>query len=335
MIYSMSVKKILKILLPVFLLMPLYGADGARTVKSSVTPEKGTVGQQFVYTLSIAGKDLSGVKITLPEKGEFYPPAEKKEKNKNDKKSESGEDENSVPLYIINGASKVESDAGDMKQITVLVEMNYYRTGVHQLPEINVVDSDGVKIGYSIPAVTVEELNKEGKPEDIEPPLELSGNYRRIIIAILAVIAAAAAGYFVYRYFKNRKKVTPVCETKQTPEEFFMSEIERLKLRECIEKGKVNEYVFGISITFRRFLSMELGFDAAEMTTGEISLVIKRYLADGKSYADEIMRIMEAWDLSKFAEFALSREVLTANLGDTISAVQQLSALRSVDNGQP
>lgn len=331
----MLVKNLLRIILPLFILAPLYAEDNVKTLKSSVTPDKGTVGQQFIYTLSIAGKDLSGVKITLPEKGEFYPPAEKKEKNKTDQKNEGEEDEKTVPLYIINSVSKDESDAGDMKQVTVRIDINYYRTGVHQLPEISVTDSDGVKIGYSIPSVTIEELNKEGKPEDIEPPIELSGNYTRIIIIVFAVIAAAVAGYFIYRFIKRRKKVTPVCDVKQTPVEFFMSEIERLKLRECIEEGKVNEYVFGISITFRRFLSMELGFDAAEMTTGEISSVIKRYLTDGKSYADVIMKIMESWDLSKFAEFTLSREVLTANFGDTISAVQRLSALRGGSDGQP
>lgn len=330
----MHAKKTGNIIIALCIAITLYGeSDTGRVLKSSVSPDKGNVGQQFSYTLSIAGKDLAGIKVALPDRGEYFPQTADSENTGAGKKEEKTEDEKAVPLYIINSAAKDESEAEGMKQITVRVDMTYYRTGVHQLPEISITDSDGVKLGYSIPAVTIEELNKEGKPEDIEPPLELSGNYTRLIIVILALIAAAVAGYFIYRWFKKRKSNSAVPEVKQTPLEFFMNEIERLKLRECISAGRVNQYVFGISITFRRFLSMELGFDAAEMTTGEISAVMKRYLRNGRTYADEIVNIMEAWDLSKFAEFTLSKEVLSVNLDNTISSAEKLTALRRTANG--
>lgn len=330
----MLAKKIVLILSAVYFAVPLFGeTDSERVLKSSVTPDKGNVGQQFRYTLSIAGRNLEGIKIALPEKGEYYPEISSNENKQNPEKLEKADDEKTVPLYIINNAVKEESEADGLKQITVRVDLTCYRTGVHQLPEISIADIDGVKLGYNIPAVTIEELNKEGEPQDIEPPVELSGNYTRLIILILAIITALVAGYFIYRYFKNRKKYSAVPEVKQTPLEFFMSEIERLKLSECINDGLINDYVFGISITFRRFLSMELGLDAAEMTTGEISSVIKKYLRHGSGYADEIVQIMEAWDLSKFAEFTLSKELLLINYRNTISGAEKLHEIRRSVNG--
>jgi len=79
---------------------------------------------------------------------------------------------------------------------------------------------------------------------------------------------------------------------------------------------------------------MELGFDAAEMTTGEISAVIKKYLKNGSGYAAEIVNIMEAWDLSKFAEFTLSKELLLINYRSTIAAAERLHEIRRSADGQ-
>jgi hypothetical protein len=331
----MLLKKIFIIVLSICFALPLFSeGDAERVLKSSVSPEKGNVGQQFSYTLSIAGRDLEGVKIILPVKGEYYPESSS-DKKAGEKKNKEQVEDKGVPLYIINSAVKDESESDGLKQVTVIVDLTCYRTGVHQLPEIIITDSDGVRLGYSIPAVTIEELNKEGRPEDIEPPVELSGNYTRLVVLILAVLAAGIAGLFIFRYFRNRKKRISVPEIKQTPLQFFMAEIERLKLIECINEGSVNDYVFGISITFRRFISMELGFDAAEMTTGEISSIIKKYLRNGSAFAAEIVKIMEAWDLSKFAEFTLSKELLLINYRSTIEAAERLHEIRRSADGQP
>ena len=54
--------------------------------------------------------------------------------------------------------------------------------------------------------MTIEESNKEGNLEEIEPPVSLSGNYTRLIWVIAALLLAAAAAFAVYYYFKKRKK---------------------------------------------------------------------------------------------------------------------------------
>ena len=85
--------------------------------------------------------------------------------------------------------------------------------------------------------------------------------------------------------------------------------------------------MFDISIIFRRYLSKEFEFDAAEMTTDEIALKIKEYMPHSlySFYGEEIIKNMRLWDFSKFAEFAPSTELLFQNLNDTINTAKRIS----------
>lgn len=304
------------------------------SLNASVSPEKGTVGIPLTYTLTIAGIDPASLKITLPEKKIVYP--EKKiEKAAEKKNSEDKSPDEFVPLYIINGATRDESEVNGSRQINIKMILSYYRPGTYTLPEIRISGSDGTAIGYKIPSVIIEELNKEGNFEEIEPPVSLSGNYTRVIWIIAAILFFAAAAFMLYRYLKKRKKPAAVETPHIPPIEIFLSEVESLNLRELIEKGRINQYMFDISIIFRRYLSSMLMFDAAEMTTDEITSKIKKYMPGElyTIYGDEIISNMRLWDFSKFAEFTPSRELLLENLDATISAAKGISGMKVSENG--
>jgi len=308
------------------------------SLNASIAPEKGTVGQTLTYTLSIAGIDPGTLKITLPEKKVVYPDKKPGEKNKNNKNSEGADGkpaEEFVPLYIINGATRDDSETNGTKQVNIKIIISYYRPGNYTLPEIKVAGKDGVSLGYKIPSVIIEETNKEGALEDIEPPLSLSGNYTRIILLIVLLLVILVLAAVLYRYYKKRKQVPPAEIPPLPPIEIFLNEVEALKLRELIHEGKINEYVFGISITFRRYLSSMLMFDAAEMTTDDIESEIKKYMpSDLYSICGaEIISNMRLWDFSKFAEFAPSAELLLENLDATISYAKKISGIVWSENG--
>ncbi|MCL1865125.1 MAG: hypothetical protein FWF73_04865 [Spirochaetes bacterium] len=300
----------------------LYGSD--ISLEAAIVPESATVGIPLAYTLSIYGIDPDNLKIVLPDKKIVYP--EKKKDEKASKDSEKSPDE-FVPLYIINNASKDNSKENGISRITITTSITYYRPGVYTLPEIKIIGNDGIPIGYKIPEVKIEEVNKEGNFEEIEPPISLSGNYKRIIWIIIILLSAAMTIIGLYIYFKKRKK--DITEETPTPRpiEIFLEEVESLKLRESIEKGNINKYVFDISIIFRRYLSKELRFDAAEMTTDEIASKIKKYMPHNlyAIYGDEIIKNMRLWDFSKFAEFTPSAELLVQNLNDTINTAKKIS----------
>jgi hypothetical protein len=298
------------------------------SLNASVAPDKATVGQPLTYSIIISGIDPASLKIILPEKKVVYP--DKKSDEKNKKRESAGKEKSSeefVPLYIINSALRDETEVNGVKQVNIKILLSYYRTGSYTLPEIKISGSDGVSIGYKIPEVIIEELNKEGTFEDIEPPVSLSGNYIRVIWIILAVLIAAAAGVLLYRYLKKRRKTIIPEAVSLPPIEIFLNEVESLKLRELISRGRINEYVFDISIIFRRYLSAMLKFDAAEMTTDEIAKKIKKYMPSDlyAAFGDEIISNMRLWDFSKFAEFTPSPELLLDNLDATISVAKRIS----------
>lgn len=298
------------------------------SVNAAISPLKGTVGQPFIYTVSIKGIDSAALKIILPEKKIVYPIDNKEKKN-------SGDDEKSpsefVPLYIINNASRNDSDTNG---ITINLSLTYYRPGNYTMPEIKISGKDGISIGYKIPSVIIEAINTEGIFEEIEPPMSLSGNHTRLIWIIIAVIVIAAAVFFLYRYLKKKRKPLVIEETPLPPIKIFLNEVENLKLKNLIAEGKINEYVFGISIIFRRYLSLTLNFDAAEMTTDEISSKIKKFMPP-EIYSvcgDEIISNMRLWDLSKFAEFVPSQELLLNNLEATVSVAKKISEMKGAEN---
>ena len=327
---SMFTNKVILMLLSFIMFISLSAVTYAAEVSldASVVPGKGTVGQPLTYTITISGIDPATLKITLPEKRVVYP--DKKFDEKSRKKDSSGDEKSSeefVPLYIIKNALRDETEADGVKKVNIKIQLSYYRTGTYSLPEVKIAGSDGVSIGYKIPEVVIEELNKEGTLEDIEPPVSLSGNYTRIIWIILALLLAAAAGILLYRYIKKRRKTILPEEPSLPPIEIFLNEVESLKLRELISHGRINEYVFDISIIFRRYLSAMLKFDAAEMTTDEIANRIKKHMPSDL-YAicgEEIISNMRLWDFSKFAEFTPSPELLLNNLDATISVAKRIS----------
>jgi len=306
------------------------------SLNASVTPEKGTAGIPLTYTLTITGINSASLNITLPEKKIVYP--EKNiEKAAEKKNTEDKSPDEFVPLYIINSASRDESEVNGIRQINIKMILSYYRPGTYTLPEIKISGGDGTAIGYKIPSVLIEEINKDGKFEEIEPPVSLSGNYTRIIWIIAAILVLSAALFFLNRYLKKRKKPAAVETPQISPIEIFLSEVDSFKLKELIESGKINQYVFAISIIFRRYLSSMLMFDAAEMTTDEIASKIKKYMPNElySIFGDEIISNMRLWDFSKFAEFAPSRELLLENLEATISVAKRISGMERSENGTP
>ena len=309
--------------IPLFIFVSLNRLYSSEiSLEATVVPDSATVGIPLTYTLNILGIDPDHLKIILPEKKIVYP--EKKEKSSNN--SEESPEE-FVPIYIINNVSKDNSEKNKISRITITTSITYYRPGVYSLPEIKIIDKDGTTIGYKIPSITIEEINPDGKFEEIEPPISISGNYKRIILIIIILLLVVIAIIALYLYYKKRKKDIVDEAPQLKPIEIFLEEIESLKLKESIEKGNINKYVFDISIIFRRYLSKELGFDAAEMTTDEIASSIRKYMSYNLSsaYAEEIIKNMRLWDFSKFAEFTPSTELLLQNLNDTIHTAKKIS----------
>jgi len=304
------------------------GEVNAPKIKATVTPEKATVGTVLDYRVNVAGKGLGAITIVPPEKREVYP-EKKKTQAPPPKEGEEAEEDPAqyVPLYVIHTVKKDDRSDKTMTDITVTVQMSFYRPGTWQLPDIEIRGADGIAIGYKAPAVTVAAVNEKGEYQEIEPPLSLGGNWWRLVILVLVLAVLGVAGFFAWRHIRKRIEERRAAPVIVPPIDIFMKEIEQFNGGRLIDEGKIEEFVFCISMIFRKFLSLQFRFDAAEMTTYEIEKKIKKVFPKNihDAYAGQIMDGFNLWDLSKFAEFTLSPELLHASLGKTVDLAKQIS----------
>lgn len=322
---------------------PDAGDRAAPEIRATVRPEKGTVGSLLDYKINITGRGLGSVSIVPPEKREFYlEPKDAKQKQAAQAAAQQGEEQAGdeqedpskyVPLYIIHSVKKEDRSEKSMTDIVVTMQISYYHPGTWQLPDIDIRGADGVSMGYKVPTVQIQAVNEKGEFQDIEPPLKLSGNYWRLAFLLLGLAAFGTAAFFLgrrawalYLERKNAPVIIPPIVT-------FMDEIHRFGGGRLIDEGRTDEFVFGISMIFRSFLSAQFRFDATDMTTYEIEKKIRKVFPRGlyDGCAESIMRNFNLWDLSKFAEFAPTKDQLHASLEDTVSLARTIAGDTSGD----
>ncbi len=307
----------------------MAGEVNAPRIKATVTPEKATVGAVLDYRVNVAGKGLGAVTIVPPEKREVFPDKKKTPAPPRKEGDEEADEDPAqyVPLYVIHTVKKDDRSDAAMTDITVTVQISFYRPGTWQLPDIEIRGADGIAIGYKSPSVTVAAVNEKGEYQEIEPPLSLGGNWWRLVILVLVLAVLAVAGFFAWRYIRKMIEERRSAPVVVPPIDIFMKEIEQFNGDRLMDEGKIEEFVFGISMIFRKFLSLQFRFDAAEMTTYEIEKKIKKVFPKNihDAYAGQIMAGFNLWDLSKFAEFTPSPELLRASLAKTVDLAKQIS----------
>lgn len=314
------------------LLFLYHPAAAAPSIEATVNPATVTVGQPLEYRVRISGGRPGSITVNPPAKREVFPDDKEtkgagRTEAKKEKKDEEKKAGDFVPLYSIDSLKKDDVSTKNGIEMAVIVKIIFYRTGEYELPAIEIVGEDGIPIGYRLPRVTVTAVNEKGEFMDIEPPLSLGGNYTRLIILLLAAAAAGAAGYALYRYVKRRMAERAAAAAALPPIEIFRRELAALDGRGLIAGGRVEEYVFGVSLIFRRFLSSQFGFDATEMTTREIAQAMKKTRrADVLArHEGAIIRSFDLWDLAKYAEFAPPAAVLIENVNETAQLAETLA----------
>lgn len=290
-------------------------ADDYPVVTASVRPERATVGTRLEYVVTVSGGRIDGIEIAPPEMREYIPPA--------DGGSEaSSPAAGALPLYVIQSAEKKEHSAGDGPSISLVMSVVYYRAGRHPLPTVEVRGEDGVAVGYRVPEVSIEASNPSGDFQEIEPPLDLGGNYYRLLIVLAGLGALATAAFLALRRHEGRRRIDAPAVHEVPAIDEFLARMQTLRARGLLEEGRGEEYVVEASRFFRMYLSRLLGVDAMEMTGLELAAALEHHLGDAAfgRLRDDLSRVTGLWDLAKFAEFAPS----AADLGENLELAMNL-----------
>ena len=200
--------------------------------------------------------------------------------------------------------------------------------------ELAVRGADGVAIGYRVPEVMIEASNPSGDLQEIEPPLDLGGNYYRLLIVVSIMGALAAAAYLVLRRYESRRKNdTPVPYEIPAIDE-FLARMQTLRARGLVEEGRREEYVVEASRFFRMFLSRLIGIDAMEMTGLELADALERIGVPSRvQTAIEMRAVAETYiRLRAISHLEKGRVViLAAGTGNPYFTTDTAAALRAME----
>jgi hypothetical protein len=284
---------------------------GAAVPESVISKSEVTVGESLDYIITV--RQGEKVSITFPEKRTYLLkeiPGAKSVKPSAGTDAESNEN---LPAYAIEDISSNEKDGVTEAKLSI----RYYAPGVYAMPALKIRDLKGNELPLREISVTVKEINKEGQAADIEDPLDLSGNYTRLILILIGAAAAGALVYAAVRYLRKRRLL------KKEPEipaiEIFRKEIPPIDAGLADGTIDAEEYAVRVSMTVRKLLSKRYSFGAVDMTNTEIVDYLRTLKGDDgwKHAVDDLEQLSMLWDMSKFAEFVPSADLLRVNLKRT------------------
>ncbi|MFL5321168.1 MAG: hypothetical protein ACJ790_16025 [Myxococcaceae bacterium] len=171
--------------------------------------------------------------------------------------------------------------------------------------------------GLTVEAVSTLPKDAEDKGEALyanKPNVEVAVRSWTLIYVLLGLIAAAAAGYGIYKYL-TRPRPAPIA--RPVPAKPLnvrtLEALEALKAEDLPGKGRAREFYFRLSEILRGYLGERFGFEALECTGSELLAAARGFNSEGVSI-DALSRFVQDSDLAKFAKAEPTPDACAASL---------------------
>ncbi len=272
--------------------LPAAGEEG-KSISAEVTPREVTVGEGVTCRLTLLNFDEDEIQVSLPEEKKYWPHDE-------------ADSPGPVPLYAVTGSEKLEEDDSDSSSRQYVVTIVFFRPGTHPVPLIDIRDRDGNRVAYRQPEITVKAVNEKGTLADIEPPVVIGTGTKYWIFFLIGGVVLLLAGFGVYHYISTRRGSEPSEDTpSMQPYDIFDNQLHSLLLQYSKNTAKHEWFITSLDHAFRQFLSRQLGVDAMEMTSGEISDAVQSKVTplQWEYHRETLKKLYTLWDAVKFAEY--------------------------------
>lgn len=128
------------------------------------------------------------------------------------------------------------------------------------------------------------------------------------LYVLLGLAALGAAGYFVYRYLKNRKgtpKEVPVVFA--SPIEKATVKLKDLEKKDLLQRGAIKDYYSELTDIARTYIEEAIHVPAMESTTSELieamrAAVSRKRMALTRETFEELEKVLRTADMVKFAK---------------------------------
>ena len=162
--------------------------------------------------------------------------------------------------------------------------------------------------------------------KDIKPLVEIERNWWPWVIAGLALTALLVALYFLWKKWQSASPALASPPKKQLlPHELAMRELDALRAKGLLEAGKIQDYYFGLSEIFRRYLVFRYGFPALDWTTEEITSNLHNVKELNSQRKEHLLVILRNTDQVKFAKAHLHQDD-----NETQSIIQFIQSTRVI-----
>lgn len=280
----------------------------AQTVEQKLDSLQLLIGQQTTLRLTVSANREQ--KIVMPS----YKPAQQ----------------------IVPGVEVVEQslcDTADIDDNRIRVSRDYILTSfdekVYAIPALNVkVDGKnyhGNPLALKVLTVPVDTVhaNQFYPPKDVQDNPFLWSEWSGIFwLSVLMLLLCGAFYYLLLRLKQNKPIITTFRIVKRVPaHEKALNEINVIKQHRSENQESQKEYYTHLTNTLREYIVSRFGFNAMEMTSGEI---IQRLQAVGdQKMIDELKQLFRTADLVKFAKYETLINENDANLVNAINFIDQ------------
>lgn len=290
------------------LLLAASSSVSAQTVEQKLDSLQLLIGQQTALHLTVSAN--RGQKIVMPS---FKP------------------SQQVAPGVEV--VSQSQGDTVDVGDNRIQVKRDYILTSfdekVYVIPALNVqVDGKpyhGNQLALKVLTVPVDTVH----PNQFYPPKTVQDNpflwsewSGLFWLSVLVVILFGAIFYLMIRLKQNKPIITRIRIVKRVPaHEKALSEINIIKKNRTESQETQKEYYTRLTNTLREYIVNRFGFNAMEMTSGEI---IDRLQATGDpKMIDELKQLFRTADLVKFAKYESLINENDANLVNAINFIDQ------------
>ena len=292
-------------------LLLLFSLNGMAQVKveARLDSAKILIGQQTGLHVSVTAKDGAHIQFPVYDAQQEMVPG----------------------IEVVETAGDTLSAGDGQKTFVRSYVLTSWDENKYQLPALQVkVDGKAYPtqaFALEVQTVEVDTLN----PEQIRPAKGIVDNpfsweewMPLLLLVLLALALAAGAWWLWHRLCQNKPLINHLPFMKRLlPHQKAMQEIEQIKAEQLSRSEDAKAYYTRLTDTLRQYLEDRFGFNAKEMTSGEI---IARLKQEDKATIAELRELFETADLVKFAKFstqANENEMYLAHVVKFIDATKQ------------
>ncbi len=206
------------------------------------------------------------------------------------------------------------------KVVTQRLIVTSFDSGYYQLPAIRfafkrkndtalyTLETNPINLTVNVPQV---DTTKAIKP--IVAPLAEPVTFKEMLPYIIGGLLLIALIVFAIYYFKRRKAHQPVFARKSKPlpppHVEAIGKLEELRLAKLWQSGKLKAYHSAITDIMRVYLKRRYGFDAVEMTSGDVFEQLVTQTVNEQAFA----KLKQVFTLADFVKFAKAHPTALEN----------------------